>query len=392
MTEQIGSAAIAMMQAAALQMEPAKAPAKGEGENSFRKLLDQKSQPAKPDGAAKEQPKEEKPDAPEQQEGPVQEDAQTTAKRLAQLGLVAVQPDAVVTLQEEPTAPVEEVQEQPLQAVSLEELPEGETLTEEFTQDGPVLTAEAPKSGQADGEAQVQPEAQPRQQAEAQPEEAVQEVQPRQTQRQQAPEQEQVRETAPVREVRTEAGEEPELKAEVKDAQQAAQPVFQHVEAAPVKVGEVYRPQQTQQAEEPNVAEQIDVQLSQAMERGESFVRIQLDPEALGQVTVEISQSADGALHVALTARSGETRDLLQRHSADLQGLLSSRGQQNVQVEVQRQQETQQGQDRHPYDGHNGQAQDQGERQQHQRRQEHSSQDFIQQLRLGLIPTQTEED
>ena len=79
------------------------------------------------------------------------------------------------------------------------------------------------------------------------------------------------------------------------------------------------------------------------------------------------------------------------RHSSDLQGLLSSRTQQNVQVEVQRQQESQQGQNQHPYDGHNGHAQEQSG-QQHQRRQERSSQDFIQQLRLGLIPMEDGED
>lgn len=168
------------------------------------------------------------------------------------------------------------------------------------------------------------------------------------------------------------------------DAQQAPRQLFQNVEAAPVKVGEAY---DAQQAQEPDVAKQIDAQLAQALQRGEPLVRIQLTPEHLGSVTVEISQSADGILRVALSAHSAETRGLLERHAGDLQGMLSSRGQE-VQVEVQRQQESQQGQNQQHqqnYDGRNGHAQDGQERRQ-QRREHTSAQDFMQQLRLGLIP------
>ena len=114
------------------------------------------------------------------------------------------------------------------------------------------------------------------------------------------------------------------------------------------------------------MARQIDTQLAQALEKGESMVRIQLTPEHLGSVTVEISQSADGILRVALSAHSAETRGLLERHAGDLQGMLSSRGQE-VQVDVQRQQESQQGQNQQHqqnYDGHNGHAQDGQERRQ----------------------------
>lgn len=171
---------------------------------------------------------------------------------------------------------------------------------------------------------------------------------------------------------------------ELLDAQQAPRQIFQDVEAAPVKVGETYDAQQTQ---EPDVARQIDAQLAQALQKGESVVRIQLTPERLGTVTVEISQNAGGIMHVALSAHSAETRGLLERHAGDLQGMLSSRGQE-VQVDVQRQQESQQNQNQQHqqnYDGRNGHAQDgQERRRQHQ---EHTSpQDFMQQLRLGLIP------
>ena len=170
---------------------------------------------------------------------------------------------------------------------------------------------------------------------------------------------------------------------EVIDAGQAPQPLFHDVKAAPVKVGEVYEAPETKEA---NVVRQVDAGVAQALEKGEPLVRIRLNPENLGSVTVEITRSAEGVIRVALSAHSGETRNLLERHAGELQGLLGSRTQQNVEVNVQRQQESQQNQNQnHNYDGHNGHAQDGGQRR--QRRQEQSgSQDFIQQLRLGLIP------
>ena len=74
----------------------------------------------------------------------------------------------------------------------------------------------------------------------------------------------------------------------------------------------------------------------------------------------------------------------------ELQGLVSSRTQQSVEVDVQRGQENQQSQNQQrSYDGHNGHAQD-GQQERRQRREHTASQDFIQQLRLGLIPTDGE--
>ena len=174
---------------------------------------------------------------------------------------------------------------------------------------------------------------------------------------------------------------------EVTDAQQAPQPIFHDVKAAPVKVGEVEHAPETQ---ETNVAQQVDNGVAQALAQGESMVRIQLNPENLGSVTVEITKSTEGIIRVALNAHSGETRSLLERHAGELQGLLSSRTQQSVEVSVQRQQESQQNQN-HNYDGRNGHAQD-GEQQHRRRQQEQTdSVDFIQQLRLGLIPADGEE-
>ena len=193
---------------------------------------------------------------------------------------------------------------------------------------------------------------------------------------------------AAVEEVQSQAGEDGGSMMELTASQQGPQRIFRDVEAAPVKVGEVY---DAQESEAPNVAQQIDTQLAQAMGQGESMVRIRLNPEYLGEVTVEISQNADGILHIALSARSGETRSLLERSAGELQGLLGSRTQQTVEVEVQRGQESQQNQQRQQsYDGHNGHAQDSREQERRQRRTQTHGQDFMQQLRLGLIPVDGE--
>ena len=186
-----------------------------------------------------------------------------------------------------------------------------------------------------------------------------------------------------------EQGGEPLAEMEVTDAQQTPQPLFHDVKAAPVKVGEVYDATKTEETNV-NVAKQVDNGVAQALAKGESVVRIQLNPENLGSVTVEITRSAEGIIRVALNAHSGETRSLLERHAGELQGLLSSRTQQSVEVNVQRQQESQQNQN-HNYDGHNGHAQDGEQRQRRQQQEQSDSVDFIQQLRLGLIPADGDE-
>lgn len=167
------------------------------------------------------------------------------------------------------------------------------------------------------------------------------------------------------------------------DAEQAPQRLFHDVKAAPIKVAE---PEQAQKADVPR---QLDKGIAQAIENGESTVRVELNPASLGSVTVEISRSAEGILKVALSAHSSETRGLLERHASDLQGLLGRSTSQTVEVEVQRQSESQQGHNQQNYDGHNGHSQN-GQEQHRRRHDEQHSRDFAQQLRLGLIPTDVE--
>ena len=173
---------------------------------------------------------------------------------------------------------------------------------------------------------------------------------------------------------------------ELVDVEQGPQRIFHDVEAAPVKVGEA---EGTEQTNEADVVQQVNDHIAQVIQSGESTVTVRLNPENLGEVTVEVSMKSDGVLNVAISARNDDTRALLERHTAHLQELVSSRTQQSVEVNVQRQQESQQNQNQQSYDGHNGHAQDGQERRQH--RQQHTSpEDFMQQLRLGLIPTDGE--
>lgn len=176
---------------------------------------------------------------------------------------------------------------------------------------------------------------------------------------------------------------------ELLDMEQAPRQLFRDVEAPPVKVGEVYDAQPEEQV---SVAQQLSAGVAQALERGESLVRVRLNPQSLGEVTVELRQSAEGVLHVAITAQNSQTRGLLDRHAGDLQGLLSARGQ-TVEVEVQQPQENQQNQNQNQnqqrnYEGQNGHGQGQDSQEERRQRRAHTSgQDFLQQLRLGLIPT-----
>lgn len=173
------------------------------------------------------------------------------------------------------------------------------------------------------------------------------------------------------------------------EVEQAPQRLFHDVKAAPVKVGEVYDAQQT---EEPDVVGQVDTAIARALENGESTITVSLNPENLGEITVQMSVKTGGTLAVAISVHNDDTKALLERHAANLQELLSSRVKESVEVDIQRGQESQQNQQQQQnYEGHNGHAQDsREERRQQHREHSASSQDFMQQLRLGLIPSDGE--
>ena len=151
-------------------------------------------------------------------------------------------------------------------------------------------------------------------------------------------------------------------------------PVFEDVKAVPVKVGEAPRAAET--AETENIGEQIGPKLI-----GISSVQPQLTPENLGKVTVEMTWGKEGNLVVQIHAENRGTQDLLSRSTTELAQLLGREARQEVRVEVPRQEESQR-QDLYEQQQEHHQRHQQEQR----RRQERSGEDFLQQLRLGLIP------
>lgn len=163
-------------------------------------------------------------------------------------------------------------------------------------------------------------------------------------------------------------------------------PLFKDVEATPIKVAEA--PERT--GESAPVERQVAEKLTNLLDSGETRVEIQLEPLELGKLTISLTRNEDGVLNILLSAESVQTRDLLERHMGSLQEALFERGQQSVQITVDRNEESQRqdGQQRNDFqDGSNDRRNEQ------QRRDDRpSGEDFLQQLRLGLIPIEDEEE
>lgn len=384
MTDQIQSGMMAMMQAMAAQSQvPQVGGKKAQGaEDDFQKMLEQKSQPEKAE-TPKEQPKNQKPEETEQPEQPAaqqpqEEDGHAMVKRLVETGLMPA--DAANAYLMQLQTPVQQAEPAPvvLQTAALE----GDNLVSPEFQQAPGQQIDMQQRAEVLPEAEIQPE-QLFQPTEAQPQETL-EIQ--QTPVSETPVQAEIApeaESLPVESVQVQQGGEEEEGLENPDLPQSAEPVFRDVKAAPIKVGEAQQPEQSQKAD---INQQIAGPLNQALAQGQTKVEIHLNPEYLGSVKVEIFQSAEGILRVALTAESSETRGLLEKHAANLQSLLSGREQQGVEVEIQRQQ-PQEGQNQNHLneDGRNGQNQQQ---RQQRRQQNDDGQDFLQKLRLGLAPVE----
>lgn len=160
--------------------------------------------------------------------------------------------------------------------------------------------------------------------------------------------------------------------------------VFQEVREIPVKVGEAPAAEKTVETQPVEV--QIGEKLTEALQSGETRVEIQLTPENLGKVTVEVTLNQEGTLHITLHAENPATRNLLARDMSGLQMMLARDTQQDVRVEIPQQQEN-----HNIYDQQQGRQQHQNpqQHQQHQERRE-NAEDFLHQLRLGLIPMEGE--
>ena len=331
------------------------------GESKFRELMEERQNADQPIEAAVQQPQ-----AKEQTTAPVQENAELTEDPQMQeqmvMAAMAMLQNPVVYVQ--PEMPVEQQTEMPVEL--LVTAAEGKTATVETA----VLTPELAQQMQnpvQETKTEIEP-----MQANLEAQNAVEnEVE------------------APVKaveqsidELQTETGhgqrksDEPVLV----DAQ-TEKPVFQDVHEIPVKVGEANTMQQTVEAQP--VEKQVGDKLVEILDSGENHVEIQLTPENLGRIEVDLTWSEDGTLSVELKAENGLTRSMLEKDTAGLQALLAHTTEREVRLEVQQNQESQQ--QNFQQDEHNG---EQREPQQHQQREEdrQDGQDFLQQLRLGLIP------
>lgn len=362
---------------------PQGAPAAKKGESSaqkdgFQKLLEQKQGSDAPQ-AAKQPEKAETPqktqeaqntDKPQETETPVQTAPKSEKELEEQMALAAM------AMLQNPVVPVEQAMTPEVQAEAVADeiaplaaeivlTPETQELVPETEQ--PVLEAPA-----EEGEAQTVDQA-------VQMEELPQTIE--------APEAARETEGRTV-EVQVEAGEardtetaDTEENPEVQGAETEA-PVFEDVKAVPVKVGEA--PKAAETAETENIGNQIGPKLveitSVTGESGGQSVTINLDPANLGKLQIEVGLSKDGTLYVHVNAENSRTQNLLSRNSESLAAILGKYTQQEVQVEVPRQEESQR------QDLYEQQQEHHQQRQQEQRRKQEHGEDFLQQLRLGLIP------
>ena len=163
------------------------------------------------------------------------------------------------------------------------------------------------------------------------------------------------------------------------EAADIGQPLFKDVEAAPVKVGENFQLDTQQPEMDDHLADAIRF----AAQQGLRQIEIKLSPENLGNLTIKLTQAADGTLQVVLHAANLKAANLLNQHLDNLNAALQGYSQNEVRVEVQRNEDSQQSQQQQQQTDPNGHNQ-QRQQEQRQQEQEHSG-DFVQRLRLGLF-------
>lgn len=167
---------------------------------------------------------------------------------------------------------------------------------------------------------------------------------------------------------------------DMQEAWTGSRPVFRANDAMPEKVGENY---ETLAPEAEDAPQKLAATLNQALEQGQSRVSIQLNPANLGQLTVEITRDAGGALSVVMSTVNEKAAALLRQHSGALQSAMMESVQAPVTVEVQQPQQAEESNQFLNPDGQNNQNQHQQQRQEQQHKG--SNEDFLQQLRLGLV-------
>ena len=337
---------------------------KAEGKSDFDSMIEQKQQEAKGKQTQKTET-----DAAKDKAEPAVKDETVPDEQYAAVAAMMLQMQPVI----EYTDPMVEMTEEPVQELMLDV-----TLPEEL----PVQEVVQNTAGQIATEQPAE------QMAEVPVEEATAPVviAPEQTQSEtqqetenSAPQEGQVREDGQVRAQREDAPAPENVRWEA--------PVFGDVSAAPVKVA---APQAKPiELEAPNAADDLAGRIEDLLDEGiDSRVEFTLSPESLGKITVQITHGVDGTLHVLLSASTERAAAMLERHAGGLQNLLMSNGRTQTQIEVRGNEESQR-QFLNPNGENNQGRQQQG--QQRRSQPEHRTQDFVQQLRLGLLGRDSDE-
>lgn len=191
-----------------------------------------------------------------------------------------------------------------------------------------------------------------------------------------------------VRETKETAEEVPEVRVErlteteepSGEAGVAEQPVFHETQAVPVKVGERYEVVDTRQ---PEMDTQVADAIRSAVQAGQEHIEIRLTPQNLGSLVIEMTRDTNGVLQVVLHAATPRTESLLNQHLNGLHSALQGYGHEEVRLEVQRNEHSEQQNFRQADPDGRGQHQ---HRQQQERQEEQSGGEaFMQKLRLGLF-------
>lgn len=165
-----------------------------------------------------------------------------------------------------------------------------------------------------------------------------------------------------------------------------AKPLFQQVEHTPVKVGET----PTAHVNAPDFEQALAKPIQQALGEGAQTLEIKLTPAHLGTVTVSLTQNQDGTLHVLLQPMTDKATRLLNEHTGGLMHLLRAGAHPGVQIEVQQSEQSQQQSQEDRQNQGQRDPREQERRQQQQQERQHTSDNFLQQLRLGLLPLAAE--
>ncbi|MGO5022888.1 flagellar hook-length control protein FliK [Lawsonibacter sp. LCP25S3_G6] len=163
-------------------------------------------------------------------------------------------------------------------------------------------------------------------------------------------------------------------------------PLFQNVEATPVRVGEGESVDMTAPAQE--VEKSLSNILKGALDQGDQHVEIKLNPANLGTVTAEFTRTPEGVLHVVLHAETEQTARLLSDHASTLGLILQDNTHSEVRVQVAQPQENQSAWQHPDQDG--GQQQQQSHQQQQRNTPRQEAENFLHQLRLGLLEMETD--